>query len=70
MINKALKSIKATGLYTRVGNNVVSGYQGAHVGRKENDGFIISMVEGVTLQLSRVQLTNNALAQATNNVFS
>ena len=53
-----------------VGNDVSSGYQGAHVAHEEDDGSIISLVEGVTLQLLRVQLANNALAQATHNVVT
>jgi hypothetical protein len=103
MIDKALTSIKATGLYVHatlewqgfldvnqtwpefknhfveaydawlangVGNDVSSGYQGAHAARKEDDGSIISLVEGVTSQLLRVQLANNASAQATNDVVT
>ena len=103
MLNKAIMSIKVTGLYTHstiewggflninqtwpefkshfvkaydawlingVGNDVSSGYQGVLAARKEDDGSIISMVEGVTSQLSRVQLDNNTLAQATNAAVS
>ena len=87
MIDKALTSIKATGLYIHatlewqgfldvnqtwpefkshfvkaydawlangVGNDVSSGYQGAHAAREEDDGSISTLVEGVTSQLSRV----------------
>ena len=53
-----------------VGNDASSGYQGAHAAREEDDGSIISLVEGVTSQLLRVQLVNNASTQATNDVVT